>query len=191
MDQSKGEYAPRPLGRSLTEELAICMLSGFGIRAEAGAAAFRRLRDAGLIERPDRLRIEVTLRELRYRFPASKAKHLALALVGVRELTGIDRPLELRDALVKLPGVGPKTASWIVRNRFGCDDIAILDVHIVRWCERWGVFDRTRKMTYFEAESRFLRFAACLEVRPSILDNLMWRQLRIVGDALDDVRTAS
>ena len=31
-----------------------------------------------------------------------------------------------------LPGIGPKTASWIVRNWMNSDAVAILDIHIVR-----------------------------------------------------------
>ena len=41
-------------------------------------------------------------------------------------------PVALRDWLLAIPGIGPKTASWIVRNRTGSSAVAIIDVHILR-----------------------------------------------------------
>lgn len=97
----------------------------------------------------------------RYRFASQRAKYLAGTLAGLNEIDEDDLgDLELRDALCGLPGIGPKTASWIVRNRRGSDAVAILDVHIVRACVHMGVFpdkaDPARH--YLDLERRFLDF---------------------------------
>ncbi|MDZ3993341.1 hypothetical protein PspTeo4_24872 [Pseudomonas sp. Teo4] len=53
------------------------------------------------------------------------------------------RPLHsgraLRDWLLELPGIGYKTASWVARNWLDADDVAILDIHILR-AGAWQVF---------------------------------------------------
>ena len=41
-------------------------------------------------------------------------------------------PLSLREFLLQLHGIGYKTASWIVRNFTGSDDVAIVDIHLRR-----------------------------------------------------------
>jgi thermostable 8-oxoguanine DNA glycosylase len=80
-------------------------------------------------------------------------------------------------------GIGPKTASWIVRNWYDSDDVAILDVHIVRAGQIAGVFPRTAALPrdYYVLEDLFLRFARAIEVRPSALDAKMWSQMRQAG----------
>src|SRR3954470_17393644 len=45
-----GEQRTHRLGRTLREEIAACLLGGFGIPAEIGLAAFSRLRDRGLLD---------------------------------------------------------------------------------------------------------------------------------------------
>jgi endonuclease III len=49
----------------------------------------------------------------------------------------------MRQLLLSIEGIGPKTASWIVRNVMGSDDVAIIDIHILRACTGMGVFLRT------------------------------------------------
>jgi hypothetical protein len=44
-----GRYRDLSLGMSLVEETAACLLGGYGMPAEVGLAAFRRLRDRGLL----------------------------------------------------------------------------------------------------------------------------------------------
>ena len=191
-DEELGTYAPGPLGRDLSEEVAVCLLGGHGIPAELGLAAFDRLRSRGLLhDAPDAAELERALAEplslrrrmRRYRFPRAKARALAGAL---RMLPGIDPDLPdqaLRDALMSLPGVGPKTASWIVRNFRASDEVAIVDVHIARAGRIAGFiapgWDPARH--YFLMEAAFLRFAAAIGVRASVLDGLMWDHMRRLG----------
>lgn len=56
-----GTYRSLRLGQTLTEELAACLLGGYGMKAELGLAAFERLREQGLLtpktrNRPSRRR---------------------------------------------------------------------------------------------------------------------------------------
>ena len=113
------------LGRTFVEEVAACMLGGHGIPAEVGLAAFERLRDRGLIAEPppsakvlcDSLREPMTLggRQIVYRFWSQKARYLSATLKELKERPArLHSARLLRDHLLQFPGIGPKTASWIV-----------------------------------------------------------------------------
>jgi thermostable 8-oxoguanine DNA glycosylase len=88
-----------------------------------------------------------------------------------------------RDDMMRIPGIGPKTASWITRNWLGSDEVAILDIHIIRAGILIGLFDRRQTVPrdYDFMEARFLAFATALNVRPSLLDAVMWREMRELG----------
>lgn len=87
---------------------------------------------------------------------------------------------QFRDDLMEIPGIGPKTASWIARNWLGSDEVAILDIHIIRAGVLIGLFDSRQSVPrdYKAMEERFLTFARALDVRPSLLDAVMWREMR-------------
>ncbi len=178
-------YLPQCFGRTLAEEMAFCMLGGYGIPAEVGTAAFARLRDSGILDgtfTPDELKLlldkplVVGGRSIRYRFARSKSLSIAAAINSLAKLIPSDNDLSLRSDLMALPGIGPKTASWIVRNWRYSDEVAIIDVHIHRRCVQAGVFSSLSRpdKDYLRLERRFLEFANALGVRPSVLDNLMW-----------------
>ncbi|MDU6375545.1 MAG: endonuclease III domain-containing protein [Bradyrhizobium sp.] len=180
------------LGRSLEEEVVYCILGGYGIPAEVGLAAAERVCGA-LADLSDGVRLHARLRELlryplqiggrsvRYRFAAQRAEYLAGALAmlpSIEEVAISD--VALRNALLGLPGVGPKTASWIVRNRRASDEVAILDVHIVRACRIMGIFPHAADPVrlYFELERRFLEFCRITGSAASSMDAVMWSTMR-------------
>lgn len=179
------------LGRSLAEELLACMLGGHGIPAEVGLAAYYRLRDAMHASAPtladERQVFEllseplvVNARPVRYRFARQKAAYVSAAF---GELPAIDEALEdrpLRDRLIALRGVGPKTASWVVRNLRGSDDVAILDIHILRAGRQLGIFEasHTVERHYSQLEDAYLAFARAIATPASILDSVMWMTMR-------------
>jgi thermostable 8-oxoguanine DNA glycosylase len=186
------------LGKSLLEEVIICLLGGHGMPAEVGLAASRRLlerlqSEAGAvlserqIEELLREPLAVNGRRVRYRFAMQRSKYLSASM---RKLPSINEhelsDIEFRDALRQLPGIGPKTASWIVRNRRGSDDVAILDVHIVRACQIMSVFEDNANPArkYTELERRFLEFCSALGVRASVLDAVMWATMRKISKPL-------
>lgn len=182
------------LGRTLAEELLACMLGGYGIPAEVGLAAYERLRghllDGGRLtdgEDVEALLIEplrIGERSVRYRFARQKAHYVSGAF---RELGTVDEGLDdlpLRDRLMSIRGVGPKTASWVVRNLRGSDGVAILDIHILRAGKHLGIFEegRTVERHYTELEDAYLAFAAAIDTRASILDSVMWMTMRQLTD---------
>lgn len=179
------------LGRSLEEELIACLLGGYGIPAEVGLAAYERLRGVNADD-PTALRNEDTVRALlekplsvngrsvRYRFAKQKAAYLAGSMRQLLEVDDDAPDRELRDALTTLPGIGPKTASWIVRNWRGSDYVSILDVHILRAGRILKIFpeDWSVERHYVQLEESFLRFASAISVKASILDSVMWMTMR-------------
>lgn len=184
-----GTYADFRLGRTLAEEVAACLLGGFGMPAELGLAAYARLREGGLLDgKPSIGSLEAALSEpfeyegkqRSYRFARQKSRYLAGCLARLQELAEFSDDLELRDALTALPGIGLKTASWIVRNYRASDAVAIIDVHILRAGRHVGLFaaDWTPQQHYRELETAFLCFAKSIGTPAALLDGLMWDQMR-------------
>ncbi len=176
---------------SLAEDVVFCLLGGFGIRAEVAEAAYRHLRRDGLFEKNlDCAAIEMRLREplevagrsVRYRFPTGRARYIAGALNRLRQAAPPSEDLALRDYLVRIPGIGPKTASYIVRNHLGSDRVAILDIHLLRAGRAACLFPEgmTLPRHYLEVEKRFLSFAKACGVPASILDLIVWEMLRTI-----------
>jgi thermostable 8-oxoguanine DNA glycosylase len=187
--EALGTYASLRLGRTLAEETAACLLGGYGMPAELGLEAYSRLRADGLLEgTPSQAILEHRLSEpffvqehlRKYRFPRQKARYLTACLSA---LNGFEEPkddIDLRNGLAALPGIGPKTASWIVRNYRASNRVAVLDVHIVRVGRHLGLFERacTPERHYFQLEAVFLAFAAALATEAGMLDGMMWDYMR-------------
>jgi hypothetical protein len=188
------------LGHNLREEVAVCMLGGYGVPGPVGNAAFHVLRDAGLFAAP--LDEEVAAarmtrllaqplnigagRTARYRFHQQRPRRLAAALTQlsrwenqVDDLTDV----ALRDKLMQLPGIGPKTASWVVRNHRDSDAVAIIDIHIHRAGLAAGVFcaNWTLPRDYHRFEGAFLAWARSGVVSAADLDAAIWRLLSALG----------
>jgi thermostable 8-oxoguanine DNA glycosylase len=183
-----------PPGTPLAEDLAFCLLGGYGVKMELNRAAWERLHDAGALSAdpvPTRDEFEELLstpllvngRLQKYRYPHQRADRLHVALRSIKERPPqTDDPILFRERLMELPGIGPKTASWIVRNWLGSDQIAILDVHVLRAGKIIGLFPETYRLPrdYEMLERRSLEFANALQVRASVLDAIMWREMRIL-----------
>ncbi|MGX5713200.1 8-oxoguanine DNA glycosylase [Sphingopyxis terrae subsp. ummariensis] len=184
------------LGETLEDELLACLLGGYGIPAEIGLAAYRRLaeayrggidlRDCAHVESLLRTPLHIAGRAVRYRFAAQKARYVAAAMAA---LPAIDRELPdraLRDALTGITGIGPKTASWIVRNWRASDDVSILDIHILRAGRILGIFDPrwSVERNYHVLERAYLDFALKIGCRASILDSAMWTLMRVLPSAM-------
>jgi len=177
----------------LIREVAFCLLGGFGIRYEVNQAAFARLESRGFFQLQtaniDEAIIGSWLSEpllingkrQRYRFPNQRAQRLArmLTFFELNDLSGLSAG-SLRSALLRIEGVGPKTASWIVRNCLGSDEVAIIDVHLIRACTTMRVFPEEFSLPrdYEALEARFLSFSKALNVRPSVLDAVIWSEIR-------------
>jgi len=195
MLQAEGVLPRYRLGESLLDETFACVLGGYGIPAEIGNAAFGALRNQGLVRANVSAEqiahclsapLSVAGRVVNYRFAKTKSVVLADIAAAFRKAAPPDEPLALREWLGSLKGIGPKTASWIVRNYTGSDDVAILDVHILRAGAYCGLFPTTgpRPNEYRSLEKRFLDFSRALGVRPSELDACIWAQMKRAGRPL-------
>lgn len=184
-----GRPAQYSLGRTLAEEVGACLLGGHGISGEVGIAAYEQLRAKGAFSKspPTQEQFEAWLREpiqvgkrsVHYRFAAQKARYLAQALPILHGAPTFAVGRHLRDWLLDVPGIGPKTASWIARNWLHADDVAILDIHIMRVGQLAGLFPKnlTVERDYLQLEELFLKFSAALDVRPSELDAVIWYEM--------------
>jgi thermostable 8-oxoguanine DNA glycosylase len=193
--QELGNYQNLRLGRSLAEEVTACLLGGFGMKAELGLAAFERLRTREMLNADvSSDEFETALAEpfviadkmRRYRFPRQKAGYLAGSLAKLAEITEPQDDVEFRDLLADLPGIGPKTASWVVRNYRDSNRVAILDVHIIRAGEHIGLFpaNSNPQRNYRGLESDFLEFSLAIAAPASMLDGLMWDYMRRLSFAI-------
>jgi N-glycosylase/DNA lyase len=184
------------LGESLAEEVAACLLGGHGIPAAVGLAAFYAARDAGLLDQVPTvaalhgllctpLHVPGRPRPVRYRFAAQRAHRLASALANLHASEPPSHPLELRDWLLGLPGIGPKTASWVVRNHCGCQRVAVVDVHVHRAGLAAGFFATRWRLPrdYRRFELAFCEVARLAEVSAPALDACIWDQLQALGPA--------
>ncbi|MDA4848612.1 hypothetical protein [Hoeflea poritis] len=183
---------------TLEEEIGFCLLGGFGVTLEVATAFFERLRRNGAFERGAMLP-EVDLFAMldepavvgglprRYRFPTQRARRLNRAMADLTKMK-FDQadPVRFRDQIQSLEGVGPKTASWIARNWLDTDLIAILDIHVLRAGWLLELFDKNCRLPrdYLNLENRFLCFAKNLHVRASVLDSVMWYDMRTFGSNL-------
>lgn len=202
-----GEGRSYRIGSTLIEEVAACLLGGHGMPAAIGVAAFHELRAKGLLAKATQAHelesalsvpLQVGARSMRYRFTRQKSKYLAAAL---RQLHDQPPPVSsgraLRDALLTIPGIGFKTASWVARNWLAADDVAILDIHIMRAGLLGGFFESGLGVDrhYLQLEAQFLSFSHALRVRPSELDAVIWLEManssRTVGRLLASVANRS
>lgn len=191
--ESHGLYRQHKLGRDFAEEVIACLLGGFGMPAELGIAAFNRLTDRGLVSHgvsEDAIRcallepLEIRGKFVRYRYPHQKARYVASALRRLScECPPTHSAIAFRDWLLSFDGIGLKTASWVARNYLGSDEVAVLDIHIIRAGLLAGVFDRTDRVEkrYLEMERRLVDFAKALGLKLSFLDALIWDEMRQIG----------
>ena len=189
------KYSNYKLGDTLLEEVVACLLGGYGIPSEVGLAMFKMVKKSGILNRrhvtDDEVHsilkepIEIGNKHVTYRFHNIKSKYISHAINFINQN---DIPTytgkKFRDWLSdNINGIGPKTASWITRNWLSSDDVAIIDIHL----KRAGLFSGYYKQKdietddYFEMEEKFLSFASAITVRASILDTIIWSQMKMAG----------
>lgn len=196
--ESAAEMAVPPptyrLGNNLVEELGVCLLGGYGIPFALGNAAFEALREEGVflpnadwsvdeVERLLRAPLMVEGHTRKYRFPRQKAVRLVNGIAFVRTGEEPRSDVELRNWLTEIAGVGPKTASWVVRNHRSSDEVAIVDIHIVRAGTVAGVFDPLWVLPrdYALFERAFLSWASQADLSAALLDACIWGTLARSG----------
>lgn len=195
----EAEFSPYKTATNILDEIVFCMLGGFGVTAELSKAAFQHCKSEGLIdnkvtdisewERTLSEKLDLNGRLVKYRYPKQKSKYLASAMQFISNNDVVSlRGKQLRDELLKINGVGFKTAGWIARNFSDADDVAILDIHLVRAGVICGFFSKEQRVErdYMAMEEQFINFCNAIGTRPSVLDCLVWDQMRDFGGfALD------
>jgi N-glycosylase/DNA lyase len=197
------ERQPPPTHDHVERELLFCLLGGFGVSYEHNLSAAEivgGMRPFASTDSDDELftlvasaletpqfrppRGDGTLR--RYRFPRRKALLLVEARAWLREqrplyerLIALASAQERRDFLRRCPGVGPKTSSWLLRNLCLGDDLAIIDVHLLRALQVAGRISSPRLPRDYEAvEDAFLAWCKELEAPPAAFDLFVWEWQR-------------
>ncbi len=187
----------------LRHELVFCLLGGHGVTFELALSATDVVMalcpfDSVWSSEELRNQIAVELAEAqfdprrkdggfrRYRYPNRKADLLVAARDWVLEQGGLSDRLksvgcefERRDWLCACPGVGPKSASWLLRNTGYAQRLAILDVHILR---AMAEADRLPPMQlprdYEPIEAGFVEWCDELEAPVPDLDLFLWEWQR-------------
>lgn len=195
VEQSPGNFDHFEQPTSLKTEVCFCLLGGHGITAEVNCAAYQRLESAGLFDSDEippeqiieellRAPLSIGDRTVRYRFPRQRAQRISRALQRINnEAPPEGGSSSLREYLLRIEGIGPKTASWIARNWLRCDEVAILDIHVLRAGLKIGLFGPKERLPrdYFSMEQKFLSFAQALGVKASTLDMAIWSTMRNLG----------
>lgn len=197
--------ATQPLAdeRTTRDELIFCLLGGHGVSFELSLSAAQRLVEVDVFADwggDKRLR-ELIVEELslpqflplrrdgrlrRYRYPNRRAELIAGAVGWVRHLGLLTERLlatsderERRQFLCACPGVGPKTASWLLRNTGYAASLAIIDIHVVRALEDAGRLPAGRLPAAYERfEAAFLRWCDELTATPAAFDLFLWEWQR-------------
>lgn len=180
---------------SLIEETIACLIGGYGIPSEIGNAKFRQIQVHlnELLILPNLEKIESIMskplinnkkQEIKYRFIKQKSRYIFDALLKLKKIEETNfSDLELRNELLKINGIGPKTASWIVRNYRKSDCVAIIDIHIHRAGLLAGFFnikDNLQK-DYFKMEKKFLNFCNNINLSAAKVDAVIWRTMKTLN----------
>ncbi|SEL23294.1 hypothetical protein SAMN05216359_106257 [Roseateles sp. YR242] len=183
------EAPARRSNRTLAEEVGAWLLGGQGVTAAVAQAAFDRLRMQGAFARPGVTEaafaawlsepLDVGGQPVAYRLAAQRAKYLATTMPALIEGPGARDGRELRDWLMTLPGLGPKSASGIVRQWSGATDVALLDNYVLRVGQVMGLFGRklTVERHYLEMEARFLQLCKAMNVGAPDVEAVMALEL--------------
>ncbi len=183
------ETPMRRSNRTLAEEVGAWLLGGQGVTAAVAQAAFDRLRGLGGFARAgvseadflDWLSepLDVGGQQVTYRLAAQRAKYLAATLPAIFEVPQTLEGRELRDWLMALPGLGPKSASGIVRAWCGATDVALLDNYVLKVGQVMGLFGRklTVERHYLEMEARFLQLCKAMSVAAPDVEAVMALEL--------------
>lgn len=186
--------------RNLEDELLFCLLGGFGVTFEHGRSAaaivaglspfsecwnsvelFEEIVRALRTPQFEPKRTDGSLR--RYRFPRRKASAILKArrwmldnAISIEQLSRMKCARDRRQLLCKCPGVGLKTASWLLRNLGIGADLAIVDVHVARALVTSGRMPETLQLPrdYELAEAAFLEWCNELHAPPAGFDLFVW-----------------
>ncbi len=181
------------LGSQVRHEMAVAAaenLENAGLMADRwwygrsvdgfGSRVFDVLSGSGNTDKPYR----------RYRFPSLRAKQLAsardaIAKVSLRARVSAEaNPFEMRRRLIMdIPGLGPKQASMFLRNIGMSYDLAIIDVHVLRFLRVQNILHSEKPAigtlrSYEQVERKIVDYANSLGVPTGYLDWAIWATMK-------------
>lgn len=185
-------------------ELLFCLLGGHGVTYELSLSALELLEGLDVFDGhwsaaglACALECELTEPQFeprrkdgsmrRYRFPRRKAKLIAAAREWVLAQDSVTTLLAMipderhrREFLCGCPGVGPKSASWLLRNTGYATQLAILDVHVMRAMAEHGRIQDEYVIArdYATIEHAFLSWCDELGAAPDAFDLFLWEWQR-------------
>lgn len=166
------------------EELCFCLLTPQS-KALACDGIIRELKKRGLLLRGTRTRLYPLLKKTR--FYRKKTEYLLLARklffakgsCSIKKILKGLRPQEARALLVRLvKGLGYKEASHFLRNIGRGQDLAILDVHVLRRLQGIGLISKVpaslSPKEYFRIEGVLKRWSRKTRIPMDQLDLVLW-----------------
>ncbi len=175
--------AGRGCERDVFAELCFCLLTPQS-KALVCDGIIRKLKESNLLYEGSAEQIRPHVRNAR--FYKNKTGYIVLAreqlsgeLRGIKEVIRKNDPAQAREWLVKnIKGLGYKEASHFLRNVGLGNDLAILDVHILRNLAALGVIPEVPKSLtgkkYLEIEGKMKLFAAKTKIPLAHMDLLFW-----------------
>lgn len=199
----------------LWSELVSCIL-GSRVRYETAKDCATHLRNIGLLDihslvKNPRKAEKMIFKELnrpiyapfskgrgsKYRYPRSKSRFIVntgIELYGnnqsIRNILGksVDG-YDARDVLIqKCWGIGPKQASLFLRNIGFCDDLAILDCHVINYMkiqkidEEFNISNKNSMPSYYKEENKLRLYAISIKKKLSTLDVGIWTVMRVMKE---------
>ena len=191
-------------------ELISCIL-GSRVKYETARGCSDRLKEANLVDifsifsNPNTIELKITDElskpiyppfsdkgGVRYPFPKSKAGYIIKSCLEIYDNSGTtikqilrenSDPCQVRLNLVKkCHGIGFKQASLFLRNIHFCDNMAILDSHVLRFIEiilSKNINNINSKM-YLHCETMLNEYAESIKVPLSTLDYAIWIVMRVL-----------
>jgi N-glycosylase/DNA lyase len=137
--------------------------------------------------------IEIEGSLIRYRFPNAKAKYIAYDLMYLQKIGGLksllaqtEETTSLRAFFVKeIKGIGPKQSSHFLRNVGYTNEVAVLDVHILRYMHIQGIIEDTYMKAigtlkqYEKIESLLMDFLRYMKYPIGLIDQAIWIVMRV------------
>ncbi len=166
-------------------ELVFCLLTPMS-RARSCWAAVESLMRKGVLFTGDTNKIVRELNGVRFIYKKSgyiveaRERFLMDSKISMRSiLSQINYGHEAREWLVQhVKGIGYKEASHFLRNIGFEQSLAILDRHILKNLEFFGVIEEIpgslSRRRYLEVEKRMMEFSKAIQIPMSYLDLVMW-----------------
>lgn len=192
--------------QTIIDEFFFVLLGGYGISYEQNISGLRVLKSKGFIDgnlyRTRReaentalkLRIELNTPQFepitkngglrRYRFIETKPTIISTAGLWLWQECQWQLPDKINsfcgpDARIWLcdcPGLGMKSASWLLRNTGFNDDCAVFDIHIMRFLSRIGlcVPEQLTVKSYIQLEDTLRTICQKIGASLGAMDYLLW-----------------